>query len=127
MRNNLPPDLQVFLKEYERLANLCNFDAIEPFIDNNAVYWFSNGTYRGIGEIRKAFEETWNSIKNEKYTLSNVEWLIVSSDEAVCIYNFRSDGLANGKRQVYEGRGTNVLQKKDGRWKIIHEHLSKTS
>lgn len=123
----LPKDLQDFLNEYERLANLCNFDLIEQFIYKNAIYWFSNGTYRGISQIRKAFEDTWNSIKNEKYTLSNVEWLVVTDRCAVCIYDFRSDGIVNGKRQIYEGKGTNVLEKKNRKWKIIHEHLSKNA
>lgn len=118
-------DLLAFLREYERLANLCDFDAIAPLIDEHAVYWFSNGSYQGINEIRGAFEETWKNIKSEKYTISDVSWLFSNGTEAVCIYRFHSDGIVDGERQEYAGRGTNIFQKKNGAWKITHEHLSK--
>lgn len=123
MKNN--KELAKFIEEYEKLTNKCNFDLLIPFIDKNAIYWFSNGTYNGIDEIRKAFEETWNSIKDEVYTISNVKWLILIKSEAVCIYDFHSDGIVDGKRQEFKGRGTNVFKKIDGQWKIVHEHLSK--
>ena len=42
------------------------------------------------------------------------------------IYNFHSDGIVDSKRQEYNGRGTNVFRKINGKWKIVHEHLSKT-
>lgn len=119
-------DLLAFLHEYERLANLCNFDAIASFIDEQAVYWFSNGSYQGIDEIRGAFEETWQHIKQEKYAISDVCWLFANGKEAVCIYRFHSDGIVDGRKQEYSGRGTNIFQKKNGVWKITHEHLSKT-
>jgi ketosteroid isomerase-like protein len=118
-------ELSQFLKDYEELANKCNFDALTPFIDNDALYWFSDGSHKGINEIRTAFESTWNHIKNEKYTLDKVEWLVLTENEAVCTYNFHSDGLINGQRFTYSGRGTNVFKKKNGTWKIVHEHLSK--
>lgn len=118
-------DLVEFLAEYEMRANACDFDAVRPLIDENAVYWFSNGSYRGIAEIQKAFEETWKNIREETYKISDVRWIFCTTECAVCIYHFRSDGIVEGERQVYSGRGTNVLRKKDGSWKMIHEHLSK--
>jgi ketosteroid isomerase-like protein len=118
-------DLLTFLREYERLANQRDFNALIPFIDENALYWFSNGSYRGIDAIRRAFEQTWKNIKDERYTISEVSWLFANDYEAVCTYFFHSDGIVNGQRQEYSGRGTNIFQKKDGKWKITHEHLSK--
>lgn len=124
---NLPnKELSDFIKKYEDLTNRCNFDLLVPFIDEHAIYWFSNGTYHGIADIRKAFEETWKTIQNETYTITDVEWLVSNENDAVCIYNFYSDGMVNGKRQEYAGRGTNVFKKVKGKWKIIHEHLSKS-
>lgn len=121
----LDSDLPSFLLEYERLANARSFEPLVPFIDESALFWFSNGSYCGIGQIRRAFEETWEHIQDEKYTIRDIAWLFVSETEAVCTYHFDSDGLVDGVRQVYSGRGTNVFQKKDGVWKITHEHLSK--
>lgn len=118
-------ELEQFLRRYEKAANSCDFDLVAPFIDEHAVFWFSNGSYKGIVAIRKAFEETWATIKEETYAIHNVEWLFVTELEAVCLYTFTSEGKVDGQRQRYQGRGTNILQKKDGKWKMIHEHLSK--
>lgn len=118
-------DLTNLLSEYEKFANTNDFNSLLPFIDEQALYWFTNGTYRGIEEIRRAFEETWAHIQKEKYTISDVSWLFANETEAVCTYHFCSDGIVDGKSQKYFGRGTNVLQKKNGHWKITHEHLSK--
>ncbi len=122
---DLSHELFCFLKEYEALANKCDFDLLIPYIAEDAVYWFSNGSYRGIQAIRKAFEDTWNTIKNEKYTIRDIEWLTVTDTSAMSIYTFHSDGFVDGRKQEYIGRGTNILQKKAGKWKIVHEHLSK--
>ncbi len=118
-------ELANFLKDYERLSNNLNFDEVAPFIADDAVYWFSDGTHRGIGEIRRAFEKTWQHIQDEKYTIDNVEWLVNGTDHAVCIYQFHSDGMVGGKHNRYSGRGTNIFKKMNGKWKIVHEHLSK--
>lgn len=118
-------ELEQFLKKYEIAANSCNFDNVEPLLTNDAVFWFTNGTYEGKAAIRKAFEDTWASIKEEKYTLSNIQWLGVTGDLAVCVYDFTSDGMVDGVRQVYHGRGTSVFTKQEGKWLICHEHLSK--
>lgn len=96
-------ELDHFLKQYEAAANSCNFDNVEPLIADNAVFWFTNGTYRGKAEIRKAFEDTWAHITDETYSITDVEWGGVSADLAVCTYSFTSDGRINGKRQVDQG------------------------
>ncbi len=83
LKNNT--ELLDFIKQYEKLTNKCDFDLLIPFIDENAIYWFSNGTYYGIKEIRKVVEETWKNIKNEIYTISNIQWLIATKNEGVYI------------------------------------------
>jgi len=118
-------ELNQFLKKYEEAANSCNFDNVEPLLTDDAIFWFTNGTYKGKAAIRKAFEDTWASIKEEKYFLSNIQWVGMSDDLAVCVYDFTSDGMVNGSRQVYNGRGTSVFRKQGGEWLICHEHLSK--
>jgi ketosteroid isomerase-like protein len=118
-------DLDDFLTQYEYAANSCDFDKVAPLIAKNAVFWFTNGTYRGKPAIKKAFEETWAKIKTEQYKIFDIEWLVDEDNLAVCMYSFKSDGVVEGKRQVYKGRGTNILNKRGGKWCIVHEHLSK--
>ncbi len=117
-------DLLRTVKEYELLTSRCDFDVLVPFIAEDAVYWFNDGSYRGISEIRKAFKATWSSFGDGDYTITNTQWLVSTDSEAVCIYNFHYGAVVKGKPFEYSGRGTNVFKRVDGRWKIVHEHLS---
>lgn len=124
-RVELRHELDTFLNEYEKAANSRDFSKVAPFIADDAVFWFTNGEFKGKSAIQKAFEDTYASIEDETYTISGVEWVAVDHHVAVCTYRFKSDGLVNGKRQIYEGKGTNTLKRIDGSWQIVHEHLSK--
>jgi ketosteroid isomerase-like protein len=117
---------QEFMKEYEVRANAKDFSNVAPLIDGEAVYWFSDGSYTGTEQIKEAFERTWSIIKEETYTITNLEWISECEHTAVCIYEFHSKGMVAGSNHGFSGRGTNVLRRtttNDG-WKIIHEHLS---
>lgn len=116
-------ELKTFLEAYEKAANSLDFDNVESLIANNAVFEFTNGTFEGINSIRKAFEDTWGKIKDETYTISDINWTKVGYRNAECTYKFKSDGVINSKRQVYEGVGTNTFKRIDGNWRIIREHL----
>lgn len=112
------------MKKYEEKANIKNFDLILPSIDPEAIFWFSDGNFIGHEEIRSAFEKTWKSLPDEKYSISNVQWLSMTDVSATCIYTFISESKSPKGPVIFSGRGTNVLAKKSGKWLIIHEHLS---
>ncbi|MCA9337340.1 DUF4440 domain-containing protein [Candidatus Saccharibacteria bacterium] len=118
-------ELKTFLEAYEKAANSRNFDNVESLIAKNAVFEFTNGTFKGIAAIRKAFEDTWNKIKDETYTISDIKWIKVGYRNAECTYKFKSDGIVGGKRQVYEGVGTSTFKRIDGNWRVTHERLGK--
>ncbi len=118
-------ELETFLQAYEKAANGRDFNNVEPLISKNAVFEFTNGTFKGIDAIRTAFENTYNKIQNEAYSITDVEWVEISYSNAECKYRFRSDGIVNGKRQMYEGLGHNQLKRMDGNWRIVHEQLRK--
>ncbi|MCL4351007.1 MAG: nuclear transport factor 2 family protein [Candidatus Thermoplasmatota archaeon] len=113
-----------FMKRYESAANSRNYNLVEEFIGQNAIFWFSDGTFIGKDKIRKAFENTWEQIKDEKYLLTNLKWIIENNDYAACVYNFRSEGYIDDKLTVAEGRGTTILRLINDGWQILHEHLS---
>lgn len=123
-KEELIGDLQKFMKNYERRANQRNFELLLPLISNHATYWFSDGSFNSIKEIRQAFEKTWENLPSELYQLSEFQWLVTTETYAVCIYKFKSENTKDGKKFVFKGRGTNVLEKIGGSWQIIHEHLS---
>lgn len=117
-------ELEKFIQVYEQKANTKNFDQVKPFIHTNAIFWFSDGSFHGLEEIKNAFEKTWDNLKDEVYKISDLRWLVQKDSEAVCIYKFSSESTFNNKKVIFNGRGTNVLKKIDNKWLIVHEHLS---
>lgn len=117
-------ELDDFLKAYEAAANSRDFDRVSPLISDAALFWFTDGSFHGKEAIRQAFEATWDAIRDETYSISNVNWLGRGDELAACTYSFTSDGISDGVRQTYSGRGTSVFVKVDGRWQVVHEHLS---
>ena len=112
------------LKSYERHLNRRDFDALAVLIAPDAVFWFSDGSHHGISAIRAAFEATWRALPEETYWLDNLEWLAESDTAAACTYRFNWRAVRNGQTISGNGRSTTVLNCGDGRWQIVHEHLS---
>ena len=112
------------LKAYELNLNRRDFDALAGLIAPDAVFWFSDGSHRGISAIRAAFEATWRALPEETYWLDNLEWLAESDMAAACAYRFNWRAVRSGQPISGNGCGTTVLNSSDGRWRIVHEHLS---
>ncbi|MDA8206391.1 MAG: nuclear transport factor 2 family protein [Thermaerobacter sp.] len=108
-------DVQQTLRQYEQAANSRDFDHVAPMVADHAVYWFSDGEFEGLDAIRGAFEMTWNTIEQERYAIEDVQWVVVGDQAAVCIYQFRSEGVVRGRPFLAVGRGTNVFALIDGR------------
>jgi ketosteroid isomerase-like protein len=113
------------LREYERCANTHRFDEVAPLIAADAIFWFSDGSYQGKEAIRQAFEATFDLIREERYTLEQLHWLVEEEHIAVCLYDFHWQGLVNGQPARGSGRGTSVLRQEEGHWYVVHEHLSR--
>ncbi len=118
-------ELENFMKDYEQANNSHIFTNVAPFIAPNGNYWFTDGSYAGIDEIRDAIQATFDKIQDELYQISNVNWPVISDTAAACTYRFSWEGTVDGVHASGSGRGTNVLEKRDGSWKIVHEHLSR--
>ena len=116
--------LNVFMKKYESAANSRNFDNVKELVWDDAIFWFTDGSFTGIESVRSAFENTWNSIKDEDYSIENLKWIYTGDDCAVCLYKFVSKGITSGVVSIVIGRGTTVLKKVGNEWKVAHEHLS---
>lgn len=121
---SLPQDLANFIQTYEEKANSRNFDLLVPLISEQAIFWFSDGSYTGLKEIRSAFEQTWSNLPNEVYSIGDITLLLAEESSAVICYTFISTSVSNGKESIFKGRGTNILHKMNDSWQIIHEHLS---
>lgn len=117
-------DLTSFMKAYEQANNSHVFTNVKPFIADDAIYWFTDGSFTGIDEIQEAVEATFDKIQDEDYRIENLRWVISDDSTAVCTYKFTWSGIVDGIAKQGSGRGTNILKKQDGEWRIVHEHLS---
>ena len=112
-----------FLQHYQEALGAHTWAAVEPLIDDDACFVFSEGTFVGKAQIEKAIRKTFASILNETYRIQDVIWVDVRNDHALCTYTFRWSGAIDGKACEGGGRGTTLLVKCEHGWKIKHEHL----
>jgi uncharacterized protein (TIGR02246 family) len=113
-----------FMAKYERAANSHDVEQVLSLIADDATYWFTDGSYRGRGEIAGALERTFATIQHEVYEIRELEWVTLTDEQAACRYRFFWRGVVDGQPSSGRGRGTNVLVKRDGSWLVEHEHLS---
>ena len=118
-------DLTAFMQSYEQANNSHIWANVAPMIAPNATYWFTDGSYTGIDEIRQAVEATFEKLQDEVYKISDVKWSIATETVAACTYHFSWQATVDGVLQSGSGRGTNILEKRNGSWQIVHEHLSR--
>jgi hypothetical protein len=65
-----------FLREYETSGRTGGVDYTLSLIDDNAVYWFSDGTaHVGKRAVEQAIRRNFNAIKHETYRISDVLWV----------------------------------------------------
>lgn len=111
------------LQAYEQRLSLQSWHLVEELIHDDAVFIFTESTFRGKEEIRGAFEKTFALIKDENYWLTNLQWVVRKNDIASCEYLFHWKGVIHGKPSSGGGRGSSVLIRTNVGWKIILEHL----
>jgi ketosteroid isomerase-like protein len=112
------------LAAYISATNTHDFQNVRNLLDEKAVYWFSDKTCESHAEIGQYFENAWETIEDEVYQATDVQWLITEENTATCIYAYHYEGYYNGEFVQGNGRATNVFKNVDGNWKLVHEHLS---
>ncbi len=121
---DLAGELSAFMKAYEEASNSHEVERVAPMIAGDATYWFTDGSYHGLPEIAGAISRTFSAIQDETYEISDLDWVVLTPDHAVCRYRFSWRGVVGGESRSGHGRGTNVMTKHEGQWQITHEHLS---
>ncbi|MCT4642783.1 MAG: nuclear transport factor 2 family protein [Bacteriovoracaceae bacterium] len=120
-----PISAKELFKKYEQQLSFQSFEQMRDLISDKAIFYFNDGSFIGINEIEKAFDKTFELIKEETYWLTNVNWLHLDENSASCVYTFNWKGIVNNKEAQGSGRGTSIFAKENNNWKIIHEHLSR--
>jgi ketosteroid isomerase-like protein len=108
------------MREYEQATNSRDLDRLASLIAEDAVYWFTDGSYRGREAVLAAISATFDAIRDEVYRIEDLEWVA----PAVCRYRFTWTGTVGGRSRSGGGRGTSVLVNTGSGWQMLHEHLS---
>jgi ketosteroid isomerase-like protein len=117
-----------FVHQFEALAEREDFALIQDFIDEAAYFRFNDGDFVGRAAIRAAFEKTWRgdpSVKKARFYLSDIVVLTTDQTTATATYSWHWEGSQGDKSFAIKGRGTRVLRFEAGRFRIVHEHLSR--
>jgi SnoaL-like protein len=87
-RELLTAELDAFMVEYGRRTNAHDVGRLRELVADDASYWFTDGSYEGVEAIAGAVQRTFDEIRDEVYTISDVRWVCVSADFAVARYRF---------------------------------------
>lgn len=114
-----------FMRAYEAATASHDLERTLELIADDAVYWFSDGsTHHGKEAIAAALRKNFEAIKMEAYRIENLTWLAESEGVAAGIYGFAWSGQIGGVQRNGSGRGSTVLKRVVGGWRVAHEHLS---
>lgn len=117
-----------FLNHFEAVALQEDFSLLKDMLDEHAFFRFNDGDYRGLAAIEAVFEKTWRgdpTVKKARFYLSDIVVLTTDTATATATYTYHWEGAQAGQSFQVQGRGTRVLAVRQGRLKIIHEHLSR--
>jgi ketosteroid isomerase-like protein len=117
-----------FLEDFEQLAEREDFGLIREMIDEHAFFRFNDGDFVGRPAIQAAFERTWRgdpTVKKARFYLSDITVLTVDARTATATYTYNWEGSQGDRAFAVSGRGTRVLVRDDGAFRIVHEHLSR--
>jgi ketosteroid isomerase-like protein len=121
----LQNELDTSLDAYEQAVHSHDFDNVAPFIADEATLWTTSGQFNGKTAIREAFEAAWRYVQDGICIISNMQWLACNYWFSACTYSYKAVGMVNGKQQVQVGNGTRVVRRIGGRWRVVHDHMSK--
>lgn len=94
-----------FVNTFQNASASKNFEEVKPMIHPNALFRFNDGDYHGISNTKRAFENTWShDIKNEKYTMSDVDIIHIDTNSATVTFNYLWSGDTQ-KGPIYSRAG----------------------
>lgn len=123
---DLKKEITKIEEEMAAAFNRKDVDKILTFFDPELV-GFSSTTHeriKGLEALRKTFEYYLEEGEKVEYSISNV---LVQSFGNLAVASFHWVVSIDDGTRVHEipGRGTHVFHKKNGEWRVVHEHFSR--
>jgi ketosteroid isomerase-like protein len=98
-------------------------------IHNDLTLFIPSSPYRidGKEDDKEEFEWSLSKSRTKVHFFQEMQpRLQIYHDTAIVTYYTRGAYGPDGNEQIYYLKETNVLVKEDGKWKIVHIHVSKT-
>lgn len=117
-----------FLHHFEEVAMQEDFSLLHEMIHDQAYFRFNDGDFIGRPAIQAIYEKTWRgdpTVKKARFYLSDIVVLTTDKASATATYTYNWEGAQGGREFKIQGRGTRVLSHAGGRFRIVHEHLSR--
>jgi len=108
---------------YENALETQRWENVSPLIHDHCTVTFSEGTHIGKSAVEAAFRKTFELIEDERYSMSDLHWIMRTDAFAVFSFTFAWSGVIRGKPASGGGRGTSVIVNQNGAWQLITEHL----
>ena len=117
-----------FINLYEEALASQRWEKVDPLIHPNCTVTFSNGKcHQGKDQVRSAFQQNFDLIKDEDYSISDLHWVVRGADFAVFTYSFHWSGVIHGESASGSGRGSSTIIFEAGAWVLVSEHLGPRS
>jgi ketosteroid isomerase-like protein len=106
--------------------NQADVDKILGFFDPDIVCFSSTKHERLVGQdaLRGTFEYYLKEAEKVEYSISEPS-VQLYGDTAILTFYWLVTLINGAKRREIHGRGSHVYFKRDGEWKIVHEHFSR--
>lgn len=111
------------LKNYELALSKHSWQVVEPFFHPDVTVIFAEATYYGKHQVSVAISKTFSMIKDERFSIYNVNWTIIRENFATCTFDHEWCGALHTQKFAHAGRGTIAWVKESDTWQIINQHF----
>lgn len=110
---------------YAEAINLHEFHPLQTRLMHPDICCrFDGVAYRGVAEVRRAFEGAWAQLPNEIYRMTDHSWLVEGEVAAIVSFKYTFVGTdRNGLDVVGGGTGLNVYARGYEGWLMHLEDL----
>ena len=107
--------------------NAGKIEEILKYFDNGLIEFSSTQYERlvGINALRETFHYYLKEADHLEYNLVSPIIKLLGENVAIATFYWLVVLFNSGNRREIQGRGTHVYLKKNGEWKIVHEHFSR--
>lgn len=107
--------------------NQRNVEGILAFFDESTMGFSStkHERLRGLEALRKTFSYYLQQSEKVEFALDEIRVQSFGAGAVSTFYWSVTVGTGKGEHEIH-GRGSHVFVEKNGQWKIVHEHFSRS-